>query len=235
MGVRHEEARVEVAVAHLTIIALRSRGDRQRGLGRKLARGLLIVSLPLVALVARSNRVTQTTIPAGSVPSFAGNAQHTAVYAPTVPNLNRISWSATIDFNNTGSLAHYGAPLITAANTVLAPVKIAGDAFRVDAFDGATGSPKYSLVTDYILPSHNWVPVYNPCLTTGSFGTRLYYPGAGGTLYHIDNPDSVAHGPSVQEVFYTTLANYLANAVGYNATIYINKPLTAVYNGNVFF
>src|SRR5256714_7743269 len=235
MGWRLAAARVEVAVAQLTIIALRSRGDRQRGLGRKLARGLLIVSLPLVVLVAQSGRVTQTTIPAGSVPSFAGNAQHTAVYAPTVPNLNRIRWSATIDFNNSGDLAHYGAPLITAANTVLAPVKIAGDAFRVDAFDGATGTAQYSLTTDYILPSHNWIPVYNPCLTTGGFGTRLYYAGAGGTLYYIDNPDSATHGPPVQEVFYTTLANYLANAAAYNATIFINTPLTADSAGNVFF
>jgi len=185
--------------------------------------------------VAQSNRVAQTTIPVGSVPSFAGNAQHTAIYTPTVPNLNRIRWSATIDFNNSGDLAHYGAPLITAANTVLAPVKIAGDAFRVDAFDGASGAAKYSLTTDYILPSHGWIPVYNPCLTTGAFGTRLYYAGAGGTVYHIYNPDSAAHGPPVQEVFYTTLANYVANAAAYNGTVFINTPLTADSSGNVFF
>ncbi|MFN2624241.1 MAG: hypothetical protein ABR611_15500, partial [Chthoniobacterales bacterium] len=165
---------------------------------------------------------------------FAGNAQHTAIYEPTVPNLNRIRWSTTIDFNNSGG-AHYGAPLITAANTLLAPVKIAGDAFRVDAFDAATGAAKYSLSTDYILPSHGWIPVYNPCLTTGAFGARLYYAGAGGTIYHIDNPDSAAHGPPVQEVFYTTLADYLANASAYEATIFINTPLTADSNGNVFF
>ena len=204
-------------------------------MGRKLARGLLIVSLPLVVPAAKSGHITQTTIPAGSVPSFAGNAQHTATYSPTVPNLNRIRWSTTIDFNNSGDLAHYGAPLITAANTVLAPVKIAGDAFRVDAFDGASGTAKYSLSTDYILPSHNWIPVYNPCLTTGSFGTRLYYAGAGGTVYHIDNPDSAAHGAPVQEVFYTTLANYIANAAAYNGTVFINTPLTADSSGNVFF
>ena len=106
-----------------------------------------------------------------------------------MPNLNRIRWSTTIDFNNTGSLAHYGEPLVTGANTLLAPVKIAGDAFRVDAFDGASGAAKYSLTTDYILPIHNWIPVYNPCLTTGSFGTRLYYAGAG-TMYDAPNSGS---------------------------------------------
>src|SRR6266404_71163 len=200
------------------------------------ARSLLTTVFPLAVLVqAQGDHAPNTTIPAGSVPSFAGNAQHTATYQPTVPTLNRIRWSATIDFNDSGSGAHYGAPLITAANTVLAPVKIAGDAFRVDAFDGVSGAAKYSLATDYILPTHAWIPVYNPCLTTGVFGTRLYYAGAGGTVYHIDNPDSAAHGPPVQEVFYSTLANYLGNAAAYNSTIFINTPLTPDSHGNLFF
>jgi hypothetical protein len=205
-----------------------------RGRG-KFSLGFGIAVLPLILLGGDSVHTPQVSIPAGSVPSFAGNAQHTAVYQPAVPSLNRIRWSATIDFNNSGDPAHYGAPLVTAANTVLAPVKIAGDAFRVDAFDGVSGAAKYSLSTDYILPTHNWIPVYNPCLTTGAFGTRLYYAGAGGTVYHIDNPDSAAHGAPIREVFYTTLANYLANAAAYNASIFINTPLTADSNGNVFF
>jgi Big-like domain-containing protein len=201
----------------------------------KFSLGFGLAVLPFVLLEGDSIRAPGVSIPAGSVPSFAGNAQHTAIYQPAVPSLNRIRWSATIDFNNSGSLAHYGAPLVTAANTVLAPVKIAGDAFRVDAFDGNSGTAKYSVATEYILPAHSWIPVYNPCLTTGAFGTRLYYAGAGGTVYHIDNPDSVAHGAPMQEVFYTTLANYLANAAAYNSTIFINTPLTPDSSGNVFF
>src|SRR5437763_1693375 len=104
--------------------------------------GLGIAVLPLILLGGDRVRTPGVSIPAGSVPSFAGNAQHTAVYQPTVPSLNRIRWSATIDFNNSGAAAHYGAPVVTAGNTVLAPVKIAvpmpspspaGDAFRIDA------------------------------------------------------------------------------------------------------
>jgi hypothetical protein len=203
----------------------------------KIARALLITTLPLVLLVrAQSERVLQpTAILPGNVPSFAANAQHTAQYQTAVPNLNRIRWSTTIDFNNTGSLAHYGAPLVTAANTVLAPVKTATDGFRVDAFDGGSGALKYSAPSDYVLPAHNWIPVYQPCLTNGAFGTRLYYAGAGGTIYHIDNPDSASHGAPVREVFYTTLTNYLTNASAYNTTIFINTPLTPDGNGNVFF
>src|SRR5882724_5601959 len=64
--------------------------------------------------------------------TFAGNAQHTSSYSAPAQNLNTIKWAANIDFNNTGALTHYGSPLITAGNTVLVPVKIAGDSFRVD-------------------------------------------------------------------------------------------------------
>lgn len=167
--------------------------------------------------------------------SFAGNAQHTSSYAVPAQNLNVIKWSASIDFNNTGALIHYGSPLVTASNTVLAPVKIINNGFRVDAFNGATGAGKYSLSTDYILPDHNWIPAYNPCIATGAFGTRLYYAGAGGTIWHIDNPDSNTPGAPVREVFYTTLAGYNANAVAYNASIFVNTPITADANGNIFF
>jgi hypothetical protein len=204
---------------------------------RKTSCCSVIIILGLVLFIrANSGRAVNAPAQAASVPTFAGNAQHTAVYQPAAQNLNRIRWSTSIDLNNLGVLAHYGAPLITSANTVLVPVKIAGDGFQVNAFDGSSGAAKYTLTTDYILPHYdNWIPVYNPALATGSFGTRLYYAGGGGTIYHIDNPDSVAHGAPVREVFYTTLANYQANAAAYNATIFINTPITADSNGNVFF
>jgi hypothetical protein len=170
-----------------------------------------------------------------SVPTFAGNAQHTAIYQPAAQDLNTIHWSTSVDLNNSGAYAHYGAPLITAANTVLVPVKIAGNGFQVSAFDGGSGAAKYTLATDYELPNHGWIPVYNPCLATSSFGTRLYYAGRGGTIYYIDNPDSAGHGAPVQQVFFGSLATYQANAAGYNSTIFINTPLTSDSKGNIFF
>jgi hypothetical protein len=121
--------------------------------------------------------ITSANVPA-QAPTFGGNAQHTSVYNAPAQDLNVIKWSTTIDFNPT-TIAHYGAPLITASNTVLVPVKIANDRFRVDAFNGNNGAAKYIINTDYVLPTHNWIPVYNPCIATGSFGTRLYYAGAG--------------------------------------------------------
>ena len=170
----------------------------------------------------------------GSVPTFGGDAQHTAIFEPAAQDLNAIHWSASID-QNPGAFAHYGAPLVTSANTVLAPVKTASDGFRIDAFDGADGIAKYSLTTDYVLPSHNWIPTYQPALAPGPLGLRLYYPGAGGTVYFIDNPDAGTPGPPVHLVFYTSLANYQANAAAFNSSVFIDTPLTADSNGNVFF
>jgi len=167
--------------------------------------------------------------------TFAGNAQHTSSYAAPAQNSNTIKWTTSIDLNNTGALTHYGSPLVTAGNTVLVPVKIAGDGFRVDAFNGSTGAFKYSIGSDYILPAHVWIPVYNPCIATGSFGTRMYYAGAGGTIWHIDNPDSNTPGPPIREVFYTSLAAYSANAAAYNSSIFINTPITADAAGNIYF
>ncbi len=185
--------------------------------------------LAFVFVVGSQEAVAQAT-------TFAGDAQHTSSYAPTAQNLNLIKWTASIDLNNTGALIHYGAPLITAANTVLVPVKTGTTGgFRVDAFSGATGTLKYSLNTDYILPAHNWIPSYQPTIATGSFGTRLYYPGAGGTIWHVDNPDSNTPSAPVRHVFYTSLAGYNANVAGYNSTIFVNTPLTADANGNIFF
>ena len=195
-----------------------------------------IISILLLTILVRASGGGAMKAPdqSSSVPTFAGNAQHTATYQPAAQNLNAIHWTTTIDLNP-GAFAHYGAPLITAANTILVPVKTASDGFQVNAFDASNGAAKYTLTTDYVLPNYGWIPVYNPCLATGSFGTRLYYPGRGGTIFHIDNPDAVAHGLPVQEVFYTTLANYLANAAAYDATVFINTPVTSDSNGNVFF
>src|SRR5712671_8061522 len=173
---------------------------------------------------------------AGAQTTFGGNAQHTANYGVAAQNLNAVHWTTSIDLNNTGGYAHYGAPVITPANTIFVPVKTgATDGFRINVFNAATGAALYSLSTDYTQPLHNWILPYQPVLATSSPGTRLYYPGAGGTIYFIDNVNSVSHGAPVQQVFYTTLANYQANAAGFNSTVFINTPITADSSGNVFF
>ena len=144
------------------------------------------------------DRAVPTT---SAVITFGGNAQHTSIYQPAAQNLSTIRWQTPVDlapqYSGTDLLIHYGAPLITSGNTVLVPVKTgATDGFEVDAYDGATGAAMYSLTTDYTLPSHDWTPSYSPALAISSSGTRLYYAGAGGSVYYINNPDSSTPGDS---------------------------------------
>src|SRR5690242_18530635 len=194
-------------------------------------RKLTLVIAYLALAIAFVGRTRAQTI----VSTFAGNAQHTANYSTAAQHLNAIHWSTTIDLNNSGAFAHYGAPLITPANTIFVPVKTASNGFEINAFNAANGAALYTLSTDYILPSYDWIPAYQPALAVNSVNTRLYYPGAGGTIYYIDNPDSTSHAAPVQQVFYTTLPNYQANASAFNSSVFINTPITSDSSGNVFF
>src|SRR5712691_9653563 len=168
--------------------------------------------LGIAGFIGGSARGQQTT--------FAANAQHTGIYNVPAQTLNLVHWSTPIDLVNTGALAHYGAPLITPANTVLTPVRTQ-TGFQVRAFEGATGRLKYTLNTDYVLPTsptNSWVPVYQPLIATPESGARLYYAGAGGTVYYITNLDSDTPSVPVHQCFYTNLAAYGANAADFNST-----------------
>jgi hypothetical protein len=167
--------------------------------------------------------------------SFAGNAQHTAVYNTPARRLNRVLWSTQVDRYNSSS--HYGAPLITPANTVVVPtltVVNGGVMSLVNVFAGATGIQKYTLTNDYVGPNAPRFP-YQPVIATPSSGLRLYYAGAGGTVYYIDNLDSDTPGTPVQQCFYTDLDSYRSNASAFNSTVFINTSLTADTNGVIFF
>ncbi|HEY7474764.1 MAG TPA: Ig-like domain-containing protein [Vicinamibacterales bacterium] len=177
----------------------------------------------------------------GEVSTFAGNAQHTSIFETPAVDLNVIRWSTSIDLNQSFRNAHYGAPLVTSSNVVLVPVKTATDGFQVSAFDGASGAQLYApLTTDYVLPLHNWYPTYNPALAshvdpgTGQRITRLYYAGAGGTVFYVERPDSANPGAPVRRAFYG-LDAFQANASGFISTVFVNTPLTADRQGNVFF
>jgi hypothetical protein len=120
---------------------------------------------------------------------------------------------------------------VTAQNTVIVPMKTgATGGFQVEAHRGTDGLRKWSLATDYILPPHNWTPVFGPVLTSTP---RLYFPGAGGTVYFRDQPDSNT-GAQGQIAFYG-LSNYQANPSAYTAGVMINTPLTSDSAGNIYF
>src|SRR5450432_1922087 len=137
--------------------------------------------------------------------------QHSGVSQVAAKPLNRILWQTPVDLQPQRSgndiLAHYGSPLITRQNTVIVPVKTgASDGFRIEAHNASDGSLKWIQPTDYSLPAHNWVPSYGIALTPKN---RVYFAGAGGTIYFRDNPDD-ASGVTGQLAFYG-LANYQAD------------------------
>jgi hypothetical protein len=171
--------------------------------------------------------------------SYAHDSEHSAQSQTASQGLSRIHWQTPVDLNPRYSgndlLIHYGSPLVTAANTIIVPVKTgARDGFRVDAHDGNNnGSLLWSQTTDYDLPAHGWTPVFGPVLTSAP---RLYFPGAAGTVYYRDSPDA-GTGSQVQLAFYG-LSQYLATARtrrAFQASVQINTPLTSDSAGNIYF
>lgn len=167
---------------------------------------------------------------------FGRDAQHTAQGGVATQSLSRIVWQTPVDLTppyvaNSVLLIHYGAPAITARNTVIFGLKVDRDGgFRIEARAGANGALQWSAATDYVLPLHDWVPSYNVALTRGN---RVYWPGAGGKLYYRDDADAV--NGTVQSVVFYGDAAYLAARNTYDAAVRISTPLTVDPAGNVYF
>src|SRR5438128_5966692 len=87
---------------------------------------LLLVTAPAIGWLANKSAPNGRLVAQGNgleVSTFAGNAQHTGIYQAPAATLNAIRWSTPIDLNPSARPTHYGAPLVTAANTVITPVK----------------------------------------------------------------------------------------------------------------
>jgi hypothetical protein len=170
--------------------------------------------------------------------SYSHDPQHDSIAVVASQPLNRILWQTSVDLSvpatNTAELfIHYGSPLVTRSNTVILPVKTgSGGGFEVEALAGATGATNWVRTTDYILPAHDWIPSYSPALTPGN---RLYFSGAGGTVYYCDTPDTTNPTPVIGQMAFYGLSNYLANASTYSNNVIIDTPITADRYGDIFF
>ena len=151
--------------------------------------------------------------------------------------MNRVLWTASVDATHNPASAHYGAPLITASNTVIVPTVASISNYNIKVYEGGTGRLKYTLTNDYrVLRNMSGLRlVYQPVLVALPSGVRLYYPGAGGTVYYVDNPDSDTPSPPVQICFYTNLTAYASNAAAFNTSVFIYAPLAASTNGEIYF
>ncbi len=167
---------------------------------------------------------------------FGRDAQHAATGAIATQDLSRITWQMPVDLApqrepDGALLIHYGSPVVTTQNTVIVPVKAgATGGFRFEARSGANGGVIWSGDSDYVLPAHNWVPSYNLALSAAN---RLYAPGAGGKLFVRDNADAAAG--TLQTAVFFGASVYAAAPASYDATVFINTPLTVDGAGNVFF
>ena len=168
---------------------------------------------------------------------YAHEPQHSAMASVASQPLSHILWQTAVDLNpqyNGGELfIHYGSPLITRSNTVIVPVKTgASGGFKVEALAGATGATNWARSTDYVLPSHDWIPSYSPTLTPKN---RLYFAGGGGTVYYCDTPDTTNSSPFIGQIAFYGLANYAANTNVYLNNVFICTPITSDRYGNIFF
>ncbi len=161
-----------------------------------------------------------------------GDPQHTALTPVATQSFSAIRWTTSVDDNAPAEpiQIHYGSPAITAQNTVLVPVRTTSGGFRLDALNGGNGSLLWSRPTDFMTaPSTGgWVPAFSPTITPSG---SLYYQGAGGTVYRVDNPN-IAGGTPVAINF---LPDYQANKAAYDSSVFISTPLTSDAAGNIYF
>ena len=203
-----------------------------------LALGPWFLALPSSAQAAAT--AAARPAPAAGWAGFAGNAQHTAVATSMPQPFHRIRWTAKVDLapviTHHELLIHYGAPMITAANTVLVPTRVSARAgFRVVAYSGTSGTRRWSLSTDYRPPaflakSGAFAPPLPAVLTPGRD------PGGGrcgGTVLMRGNADA-AVGPVHRSVFYGA-AQWKAHPSVYNKAVHVTTPLTAAPDGSVYF
>lgn len=189
------------------------------------ARKLLFPSLILICAVSYSAAQTRTWL------THAHDAQHTGVSSVASRPLTRIHWKQHVDFAVPAGeiFIHYGSPLVTAANTVIVPVKTGADSFRVVAHNGATGSILWRQPTGYQAPLAAFLPGMGPTLV----GKRLFIPDSGGRVIVRRDPDLAT--ATVSELYFYGQKNFQDDPAAYKQAVEISTPLTADAQGNLFF
>ena len=157
--------------------------------------------------------------------------QHTALSTVQSQPLTSVHWHVPVDLNPPqGTITvHYGSPLVTAANTVIVPVKTGTNSFRVEAHNGATGKKVWSLNTGYQVPSAVFTPSMSPTIS----GNRLFVPDIAGRVMVRQNPDQ--RTGALSRLYFYGLKNYRKNPVAYQQNVQIDTPLSTDASGNLFF
>jgi hypothetical protein len=173
-----------------------------------------------------ANSAAQT----GAWPTHSHDEQHTGISSVASQPLSSIHWHVPVDLAPPQGeiFIHYGSPLVTAANTVIVPVKTT-TGFRVEAHNGANGHRMWTQATKYQVPSATFVPGLGPTLS----GNQLFVPDFAGRVIVRQTPDQT-RGTVSRLVFYGK-KNYAQNPTLYQQNVQINTPLTTDANGNLYF
>ncbi len=207
-----------------------SRGSIERTRSRFRVRAFVwLLALGLAALSQPAAALAQWN-------SYGRNAQHTALTAGPSQLPVSIRWSTPVDldpqYSGSELLIHYGSPVITESNNILVPVKTgAAGGFQVNALRASTGRMFWSFKTDYVLPAHNWTPPMGITLTPGRGEVAI--PGAGGTVWVRNSPDSLQG--ALRRVAFYGISNYNNDSQSFNDAIQISTPITADQLGNLYF
>ncbi len=185
------------------------------------------VSFGACAWVLTANATAQT----GAWLTHAHDEQHTALSTVQSQPLDAIHWHVAVDLAPPQGeiFIHYGSPLVTAANTVIVPVKTGSDSFRVEAHNGATGKRMYMLATAYQAPGATFTPGMGPTIS----GNQLFVPDIAGSVLVRQNPDQVKG--AVTRLYFYGVKNYRKDPTAYEQNVQIDTPLTTDAAGNLYF
>ncbi|HVM92833.1 MAG TPA: hypothetical protein VMT67_08490 [Terriglobales bacterium] len=157
--------------------------------------------------------------------------QHTSLSEVQSQALSKIHWKTPVDlFPPQGEIfIHYGSPLVTAANTVIVPVKTGNNSFRVQAMNATTGKKVWQLNTGWQAPGASFVPGLGPTIS----GSTLYIPDIAGRVIARPNPDLKKQ--KVTKLYFYGAKNFKKNKTAYETNIQINTPLSTDPAGDLFF
>ena len=129
---------------------------------------------------------------------YAGDPQHTAISSVASLPLNGIRWSTAVDENPPAGTIyiHYGSPVITAANTVVVPVR--EWCINTAAVDPATGSVLVNSEDGILYRWNLATNTFTESIALQATGTaEAYTPtliGPDGTVYAINKATLFALG-----------------------------------------
>jgi hypothetical protein len=193
----------------------------------KFLRLILLFGVSAGMLTLPSNSYAQN----GAWLTHSHDEQHTALSTVQSQPLTAIHWHVKVDLHpSTGEiLVHYGSPLVTAANTVIVPVKTAANSFHVEAHIGATGKRLWIQSTAYQAPEASFVPGLGPTIS----GNQLVVPDIAGRVIVRPNPDRTTS--KISDLYFYGAKNFRKDPTAYKQNIQIDTPLSADASGNLYF